>query len=151
MHDGLQEAGSGLKGKKHLFQIPDTDNLKLLIPASLQCAVKAMYINFMSSLNTSGSHCRRISLNKSGCPLFSVWLYCVTPAGNQTQMDMLYCMSEKQTGFFHNVTLTYWDSKGYSQDNYLLIKANLTPVLQIKQKTIHVVRCNCSGCTEFSE
>lgn len=72
LHDVWLEAGTGLyKVNKRLFQTPDMDNLKLLIPASLECAVKAMDFNFMSSLNTSGSHCRRISLNRSGCPLFS--------------------------------------------------------------------------------
>lgn len=91
LHDRWLQAGTGVKVNKRFVQIPDTGNLKLLIPAFLEGAVKAMDIDFTSSLNTSGSHCRRISLNRSGCPLFSVWLYCMTPAGNQIQMQMLYC------------------------------------------------------------
>ncbi len=67
----------------------DTGNLKLLMPACLERAVKAMDINFMSSLNTSGSHCRGISANTSDCPLFSVWLDCEPGWQSNTDVDAI--------------------------------------------------------------
>lgn len=96
------QAGLGLKVNKRLFQRPDADNLKLLIPASTECAAKAADISPMSSLLTSGSHCRRISLNRGGCPLFSAWLS-VTPADKQTQMHVLYCRAEKTASLLVNI------------------------------------------------
>lgn len=82
---------------KRLPQIPDTDNLKLLISASMEFAVKDVDINFKSALNTSGSICRRISLNRSGCPLLSVdLLHDHSWQSNTDAHILLYCISEKQ-------------------------------------------------------
>ena len=65
--------------------VPGDWQSKAVDPGPPECVTGAVYIKVLSSPATSGSHCRRISLIRSGCPLCSVWFPVRLPATKQTK------------------------------------------------------------------